>query len=524
MKILTIKKLTINFMAGLLVCVIPLVVMAHDDDELGRLLSTHEDVIKKLIYIKKYSWLPRWLPMKVGPLIKNGHNGGLIDIDTLLPDNPAIKADVCGEDTRNSTVREAVLCTITDGIGNLDGGKIGLSTQGRELWAARLGNPFGTRVFYITQQHGNEPAGTEAVLRVLKSLTRPPFYLDEIIMLLSLDIIILVRANPDGGEYDPRNCFVGAHPLGQVVATDCGLTRTNIDLKAGGGYTRDSEPDFFGVVGVGYNLNRYHYPGLDVPIRPVESQAMVAAIISSDPDYVIDLHGDLQKTVCRIDPDSINPGAILGAFTNAACIFNDPNEPLLGGVVPESERVVFSPVGGSGNEDGGIKQKRARTLLAKIARGIQDEGFGKVTRFGQIQTGAGIATGGTAGAYADIGPISIGWESANFDLDVALGARAVVNGAPQFVLTTGKPDAKTLEKQININAHAFVESLMVVTKFKRKEPQNEAGYCDIPIPTGIAVATLAEEFFGPNPFTETAVILTTEFNPVSMFDSCKNNP
>ena len=79
MKILTIKKLTINFMAGLLVCVVPLVVMAHDDDELGRLLSTHEDVIKKLIYIKKYSWLPRWLPMKVGPLIKNGHNGGLID-------------------------------------------------------------------------------------------------------------------------------------------------------------------------------------------------------------------------------------------------------------------------------------------------------------------------------------------------------------------------------------------------------------------------------------------------------------
>lgn len=520
MKVLTINKLIMSFMTGLLICVVPSVVTANGKDVLSKLLSTHEEVIEKLKNIKKHSWVP----MKVGPLIKNGHNGGLINIDTLLPNNPTINTNVCGENNHHSSIREAVMCTITDGVGNLDSGKIGLSTQGRELWAARLGNPHGTRVFYITQQHGNEPAGTEAILRVLKSLTRPPFNLDEIIMLLSLDIIILVRANPDGGEYDPKNCFVGAHPLGQVVATDCGLTRTNIDLTAGGGFTRDSESDFFGVVGVGYNLNRYHYPRLNAPVRPVESQAMVAAIISSAPDYVFDIHGDLQKTVCEIDPNSINPGAILGVFTNAACVPSDQQEPLLGGVVAESERVVLSLLGGSGNEDGGVKQKKARTLLAKIAHSIQDKGFGKVTRFGQIQTGTGIIAGGTSNAYANIGSLSLGWESANFDLDVALGAAAVVNGVPQFRLTTGKPDARTLEKQININAQAFMKSLMIVTKFKHKEPRDEANYCAIPIPTGIAVATLAEEFFGPNPFTETAFILTTKLNPVSIVDSCRNNP
>lgn len=56
----------------------------------------------------------------------------------------------------------------------------------------------------ITQQHGNEPAATEAVLEVIQWLSNSRRKAEKDI-LDKLDLLVLVRANPDGGEPDLIN-------------------------------------------------------------------------------------------------------------------------------------------------------------------------------------------------------------------------------------------------------------------------------------------------------------------------------
>jgi len=141
----------------------------------------------------------------VGPLIKNSDNQGLVDIDIPLDMTLDINTEVCGSEGQPS-IRDAVICTVAEGqAGNREPANIGYSTQGRALLAARLGNPEGIKVLIITQQHGNEPAATEAVLKVLRWLSRPKVSRAEGI-LERLDILVIARANPDGGEFDPRRC------------------------------------------------------------------------------------------------------------------------------------------------------------------------------------------------------------------------------------------------------------------------------------------------------------------------------
>ena len=227
------------------------------DNQTLNSLTTHEQLKAKLLQIEQSAINM----IKVGPLIENGNNGGLINIDVTLNMGLMINSDVCGADI--PTVRQAVICTVNDGgRGNQDPDKIGLSTQGRELWGARLGNENGNKVMFITQQHGNEVQSTEAALKVIKNLANSenPQTLN---ILEKLDILFIVRANPDGGE-PSSDCFIGT-PLGAVIQEDCAMTRTNVDPQAGGAYSEVSENDFFGTVGVGYNvtvhgLETYLYP------------------------------------------------------------------------------------------------------------------------------------------------------------------------------------------------------------------------------------------------------------------------
>ena len=116
-------------------------------------LTTHEQLKAQLLQIEDSAINP----IEVGPLIKNGNNGGLIDIDIDVPLHMGLMiSGVCGVGNPPS-VRQAVICTVPEGErGNHDPDKIGLSTQGRELWGARLGNENGNEVMFITQQHGNE--------------------------------------------------------------------------------------------------------------------------------------------------------------------------------------------------------------------------------------------------------------------------------------------------------------------------------------------------------------------------------
>src|SRR3546814_5481836 len=46
----------------------------------------------------------------------------------------------------------------------------GSSNEGRPIWLARLGNSDKSAVMIITQQHGNEPHGTEAAVNLIKRL------------------------------------------------------------------------------------------------------------------------------------------------------------------------------------------------------------------------------------------------------------------------------------------------------------------------------------------------------------------
>ncbi|GJL51209.1 MAG: hypothetical protein NPIRA01_24360 [Nitrospirales bacterium] len=470
-------------------------------------LTTHEQLKNKLLRIQRRARNT----IQVGPLIKNQDNGGLINIDVDLVLGPSTKPDACGPENVQPTVREAVICTINDGgRGNQVPSKIGLSTQGRELWSARLGNKHGMKVLFITQQHGNEVRSTEAALQVIEYLsrTRHTFHKS---LLEKLDILFLVRANPDGGEPSPE-CFIGT-PFGTVIQENCALTRTNVDPQAGGGYGEDSESDFFGTVGVGYNLNRYHYVDLKHQIRPQENQAMVATALAWRPEVVFDLHGDIHKTACGIDPTSITPGALVSGLPSAQCQAGS-----------DESAVVLSPIVSMLNEDGGLQQRRSRTLAARIAHKVSQSGFGLVNRFAQINTGAGAINEGGAGAYAKVGAVVGGWESLNFTNAVSLSIQRIVDGMPVPGLTPEWFMGNTRFRFVNtlMNAVAIMEGLKVVSEWTSTEPGDEGGYCDLPLTTAIKVA-FPEDVFGPQPGYG-PFILPLIGSLLQVLDSCSTNP
>ena len=239
----------------------------------------------------------------VGPLIRNGENGGLIDIDSPYQDDVSLRQSVI-----NTVAEDSV-----SALGNTDPEKIGFSNKSRELMAARFG--YGPqRVVYITQQHGNEFIETEAAFSFLRKLSKLNYSQIRKIQ-REISLLMIVRANPDGGEPDETRCQIGTPFPPTPGDYDCAFYRFNIDPTAG---TLPTADPFRGAAGVGYNLNRYHMANLDQPIRPVEAQAMVAAILSFQPHYVMDLHGDIPKVTCEIDDESIEP-VVPGLLYDAHC-------------------------------------------------------------------------------------------------------------------------------------------------------------------------------------------------------------
>jgi hypothetical protein len=332
-------------------------------------------------------------------------------------------------------------------------------------------------------------------------------------MLDKLNILFIVRANPDGGEPSPE-CFIGT-PLGFVIQEDCAMTRTNVDPDAGGAYKGNSEEGFFGTVGVGYNLNRYHYVDLMKPIRPVETQAMVAVGLAWLPEVVLDLHGDIEKTSCEIDPSTITliPGI---GLPSAQCIEGSDQAP-----------VVLSPFEFTDDEDEPNKILRSRTLASRIAQRVEASGFGIVNRFAQINTGTGGSNEGTIEAYEKIDALASGWESLNFLNAVSLSVQSVdYEEEPpfQFGLT---PEWFLGNKLNGANSHmnqiAIEEALEVISEWAMgDEPADEAGYCNIPLTTAVKAA-LPEEIFGPIPGY--GPYLVPLIGPLlQVFDSCPNNP
>jgi hypothetical protein len=94
-----------------------------------------------------------------------------------------------------------------DGRGPVHVSVEGTSTQGRSLFAVRLVSGGETRwkVLFYAQQHGDEVAGSNALLYMIRDVARDPSLLPA-----DVEVWIMPRVNPDGGEADTRRNGAGA--------------------------------------------------------------------------------------------------------------------------------------------------------------------------------------------------------------------------------------------------------------------------------------------------------------------------
>jgi len=470
-------------------------------------LSTYQELETKIARIARHSRNE----IHFGALIENSDNQGLINIDLPLPAQLNINHNVCGENV-SPTIRAAMICTINDGgRGNTEPSFIGRSTQGRELLAVRMGNQEGTKVMVITQQHGNEVASTEAALKVIKwlSVSRGKGVQN---ILASLDILMLIRANPDGGEPDPLNCAIDP-ATGTIITEDCALIRQNIDANAGGGFMSNSEADFIGVVGRGYDLNRYHHVGLNSPIRPLETQAMVAATLAFQPKVILDLHGDLHKTDCQLDYTSIIPGAILGSLPTSDCLTPE---------LPEDFRLL-SPFADA--NAGSAEEFLIQSLSANIMRNVEERFQGSAGRFSQLQFGAGNINSGSTASYNLIDAAAGGWETVNFSEDIRADVIAVVQGQPVIGFVSGLPDPQLLRKQIKINSFALLSVLKNLAQYSEQPPTDGGDFCDFPLVSGL-IANLPEKYWGESATNGSQIVpIAPEIGlPLFISGNCPDNP
>lgn len=136
---------------------------------------------------------------------------------------------------------------------------IGTSNEGRPIWHATLGTG-PTRLMYVTQQHGDEPLGTESALLALRTLglSDDPASRE---LRSKVTLGIVVRANPDGHAHNWRHNF-----------------------------DPDAQPEF-GQPGEGYDINRYHNPGMAPEDNPVpEAAAIRRQYDAFRPSIMVDYH------------------------------------------------------------------------------------------------------------------------------------------------------------------------------------------------------------------------------------------
>lgn len=135
---------------------------------------------------------------------------------------------------------------------------VGQSNEGRDIYMAIAGNG-PARVMYMTQQHGNEPLGTEAALQFLQYLGGSSSDARELRDAATL--FLIVRVNPDGSER---------------------FWRQNYDPDASGP---------FHAPGRGFDINRYHDPNLHPDDNPVpEAAAVRRAHARYQPQIMVDYH------------------------------------------------------------------------------------------------------------------------------------------------------------------------------------------------------------------------------------------
>ena len=135
---------------------------------------------------------------------------------------------------------------------------VGQSNEGRDLYLARVGTG-PTKVLYITQQHGNEPLGTEAALQLLQRAGKGGAGWNAILSQITL--LVIPKVNPDGAER---------------------FQRENHDPDCAGAFCNP---------GVGFDVNRWHDPAVAPEANPVpEAAAVQRTFARYQPSFVVDYH------------------------------------------------------------------------------------------------------------------------------------------------------------------------------------------------------------------------------------------
>ncbi len=188
----------------------------------------------------------------------------------------------------------------------------GTTGQGRTVWLAKIGDPSNTPVLIFTQQHGDEPHGTESALEIIKYLGTGSGAARKI--LDELYVLIIPRVNPDGATFPTRgNIDFSAEPrdTGQCPAAG------GSDPDGKGIFSTSYTDPVTGDVLYSYDINRYHWPvwedswqylcnvdGNGDPIYPVnpvpESQAVIDTYNEYEPIWAVDVHNQGFNVV---DPD-----------------------------------------------------------------------------------------------------------------------------------------------------------------------------------------------------------------------------
>lgn len=185
---------------------------------------------------------------------------------------------------------------------------IGTSGEGRSIWLAKIGDPGNTPVLIFTQQHGDEPHGTESALEIIKTLSTGSGKVRPI--LDNLFVLIIPRVNPDGAEIPTRgNADFTAPP------------RNSGQCPAAGGSNPNGQgifsTRFRDTADFSYDINRYHWgdwteswqflcnvDGVGDPIFPdnpvPEALAVLDTYFAYEPIWAVDVHNQGFNVV---DPD-----------------------------------------------------------------------------------------------------------------------------------------------------------------------------------------------------------------------------
>lgn len=177
---------------------------------------------------------------------------------------------------------------------------VGQSRQGRDIYMVKAGHG-PNNVMMISQQHGNEPHGTEAVLNLIQNIGKNG-NAECAQIREKLTVNIIVRVNPDGAILEQRDNFNPSVPDPRTFAQSIGW----VDPSTGKIPARLNNETYgmYTYPGSGVDLNRFHFIDWKTspmykywpqyfPENPGTEAAMVAQVVANmnpKPLWFVDLH------------------------------------------------------------------------------------------------------------------------------------------------------------------------------------------------------------------------------------------